>query len=74
LRSVTVKVDDKLRRKMSSLPINWSEYIRKAIAERIKMEERRKTAEKLLESLQAQKHAVPKGFVNETIRETRRTR
>ena len=74
MRSVTVKVDDKLRRKMTSLPINWSEYIRNAIAERIEMEERRKTAEKLLANINGRRHVVPKGFVNEAIRETRRTR
>jgi len=74
LRTVTVKVEDKLRKKMGSLPINWSQYIREAIAERIEREERRKAAEKLLESLQVRERLVPKGFINEAVRETRRTR
>jgi len=46
LRTITVKVDEGLRRRMSSIEINWSE-------------------------LKAGKHAVPRGFINRTIREIR---
>jgi len=74
LRTVTVKVDDKLRRKMALVTINWSRYIRQAIAERIEREERKNAAQELLESLQTHKHVVPKGFINQAIRETRKTR
>jgi predicted DNA-binding protein len=74
MRTVTIKLDEKLKRRMVSVRINWSEYIRRAIAERIELEDRKKVAAKLLESLQRGQHRVPKGFINEAIRETRKTR
>lgn len=74
LRTVTVKVDDKLRRRMASVSINWSKYIRKAIAERVEREERRQAAVQLLDDLQKGRHRVPKGFINTAIRETRKYR
>lgn len=74
LGTVTVKVDEKLKRTMSVVKINWSEYIREAIRRRVELEERRRAAERLLEGLRAGKHVVPKGFINETIREMREAR
>ena len=74
MRTVTLKLDDKLKKKMATVAINWSEYIRRAIAARIELEERKKAAAKLLEGLQRGEHRVPKGFVNEAIRETRKAR
>jgi predicted transcriptional regulator len=74
MRTVTLKLDDQLKKKMSSVTINWSEYIRRAIAARIELEERKKAAAKLLEGLRRGENRVPKGFVNETIRETRKAR
>ncbi|MGQ9640600.1 MAG: hypothetical protein ACUVUF_00560 [Candidatus Bathycorpusculaceae bacterium] len=72
--TVTVKVDDDLRRKMSEVRINWSEYIREAIRRRVELEKKRRAAEKLLEGLRLKRHVVPSGFINETIREMRETR
>jgi len=69
-----VKVNDDLRKRMASITINWSQYIRQAIVERIEREERKSAAAKLLESLEARKPTVPKGFIDKTIRETRQTR
>ncbi|MEM3004970.1 MAG: hypothetical protein QXK96_06725 [Candidatus Bathyarchaeia archaeon] len=74
MRTITVKVSDKLRERMASITINWSEFIRRAIAERIEVEERKRTAAELLRSLEIHKLTVPKGFINRTIRETRQTR
>ena len=74
MRTVTVKLDDKLKKKMAAVSINWSEYIRRAIAERVEREERREAAAKLLDSLRRDSHRVPKGFVNETIRKAREER
>ena len=71
MRAITVKVDEKLRKWMSSVTINWSQYIRQAIVERIEREESKKAADKLLESFTARKHIVPKGFIDRKIRETR---
>ncbi|MEM3055222.1 MAG: hypothetical protein QXM52_05915 [Candidatus Bathyarchaeia archaeon] len=72
--TVTIKVDEVLRQKMREIKINWSEYIREAIKRRVEVEEKRKAAEKLLESLKAKRHVVPSGFINETIREMRDAR
>jgi post-segregation antitoxin (ccd killing protein) len=74
VRTITVKVDDRLRKRMALVTINWSRYIREAIEERIEREERRKAAQELLEGIHIHKHVVPRGFINQTIRETRRTR
>jgi len=74
MSTVTVKVNKNLKRKMSVLKINWSQYIRDAIKRRVELEERRNAAKKLLEDLRAEKHIAPKGFINKTIRETRETR
>ena len=74
LYTVTVKVDEDLKRKMGVVRINWSEYIRDAIRQRVEFEERRTAAERLLEGLKTGKPAAPKGFINETIREMREAR
>ena len=74
MRTITVKVDDRLRKRMALVTINWSRYVRQAIVERIEREERKKAAQGLLESLRIRKHVVPKGFINQAIRETRKTR
>jgi len=74
VRTITVKVDDRLRKRMALVTVNWSRYIREAIEERIEREERRKAAQELLEGIRIRKHVVPRGFINQTIRETRRTR
>ena len=74
LRTVTVKVDEELKKKMSVVKVNWSEYIRETIRRRVELEERRSAAKKLLEGLEVRKHVAPKGFINKTIRETRETR
>jgi len=71
LGTVTVKVNEELKKKMSHVKINWSEYIREAIRRRIELEERKRAAEKLLEDIKARKHVVPNGFINKTIREMR---
>ena len=74
MRTITVKVDEELRKRMTEVTINWSQYIREAIEERIEREERRKAAQQLVEEIRLRKHIVPRGFINQTIRETRKTR
>jgi hypothetical protein len=69
-----VKVDDRLRKRMGQVTINWSRFIRESIAERIEREERKKAAQELLDDIRTRKHVVPKGFINQTIRESRKTR
>jgi predicted transcriptional regulator len=74
MRTVTIKLDDKLKRRMTNIAINWSEYIRREIADRIELEDRKKAAAKLLEGLQRGENRVPRGFVKGVIRETRKAR
>jgi hypothetical protein len=74
LGTVSVKVDEGLKRMMRSVRVNWSEYIREAIRRRVELEARRSAAEKLLEDLKARKHVAPKGFIDETIRDMREDR
>ncbi len=74
LGTVSVKVDEGLKRRMRSVRVNWSEYIREAIRRRVELEARKSAAEKLLEDLKARKHVAPKGFIDETIRELREDR
>ena len=74
MRTITVKVDDRLRKRMAQVTINWSRFVRQAIVERIEREERKKAAQELLNDLHTRKHLVPKGFINQTVRETRKTR
>ena len=74
LGTVSVKVDEGLKRRMRSVRVNWSEYIREAIRRRVELEARRSAAEKLLEDLKARKHVAPKGFIDEALKELRETR
>ncbi len=71
MRTVTIKVDDKLKRRMETVKINWSEYIREAIRRRVELEEKKIAVRKLLEDLEKCEGKVPEGFINETIREVR---
>ena len=72
MATITIKVDENLKKTMRRIKINWSEYIREAIRHRIKLEERRAAAEKLVEGLKSGKPTVPKGFINETLRKNRK--
>ncbi len=74
LGTITIRVDEELRRRMREVKINWSEYLREAIRRRIELEERREAAKKLLEDLRSGKHSVPRGFVNRAVREAREAR
>jgi len=74
VRTITVKVDDRLRKRMSQVAINWSRFIRESIAERIEREERKKAARGLLEDIRTRKRVTLRGFINQTIREARKTR
>jgi len=74
MASVSVRVDDELKEKMAELKINWSEYIRDAIRQRVELEKRRRMAEKLLVDLEKGVPQAPRGFINETIRKMRESR
>jgi hypothetical protein len=68
LGTIIVKVDEYLKKRMSRVKINWSEYIRETIKRRVEIGEREEAAEKLIESLKVRKHDVSSGFINDTIR------
>jgi len=73
LETVTIKVDEELKRRMEMVEENWSAYLRDAIRKRIEQEQRRKAAERLLTDLRTSPKKVPSGFINEVIREARET-
>ncbi len=72
--TITVKVDKDLKKRMQSVKINWSDYIRRSIRRRVDLEERREAASRLIEDLQKRERRVPKGFINRTLRELRDSR
>lgn len=47
LVNVSVKVPEEMREEMRKLDVNWGEYLRAAIAERIKREKAKEAAKRL---------------------------
>lgn len=74
MSSLSVRVEEDLKKEMTALDINWSEYIRETIRAKIAEEKRRKAGKELLTSLEKGEHRVPEGFINDAIRRTRETR
>ena len=72
--TITVKVDEDLKKKMKSIEINWSDYIRRSIRQKIDFEERKGAARNLIVKLDERKYEVPKGFIDRTLREARDSR
>ena len=73
METVTIKVDEELKRRMDTVEENWSAFLRDAIRKRIEQEQRRKAAESLLKDLRTSPRKVPSGFINSSIREARDT-
>ncbi len=71
METVTIKVEEDLKRKMEGIKENWSAYLREAIRRRIEQEERRRAAKTLLEGLKTDAMKVPERFVDSVIRETK---
>ena len=71
METVTIKVDEGLKRKMEKLNINWSSFIRETIKSKVELEERRQAAEKLLSDARIGKRVVPNGFIENGIKEDR---
>lgn len=74
LHTVTIKVEKDLKRRMKRVKMNWSAYIRDAIEERIRVEDRRVAASLLREDIGGGDGRVPEGFIGATIREGREGR
>ena len=71
METVTIKVDEELKRRMKEVDENWSAYLRDAIRKRLEQEESKRAAERLLKGLRTGRRRVPRGFINEAIREGR---
>nr|MDO8063150.1 hypothetical protein [Candidatus Freyrarchaeum guaymaensis] len=67
---ITVRIPDDLRVKMRRLNVNWSEEIRRFIAQRVEEEERRESVEEALRMLKGRR-GVEAGFSAQSVREDR---
>ena len=70
LVNVSVKVPEEMRKEMKKLDVNWGEYLRAAIAERIRREKAREAA-KRLDEIQNRTARVPTKEIVKWIREER---
>lgn len=70
MKIVAVRVPEEVKKKMKDVPEDWSEYIRKAIEERIHIEERKRILREVNELLKDVPKA-PKGTAAKLIREMR---
>lgn len=70
MKIVAVRVPEEIKKKMKDVPEDWSEYIRKAIEERIYIEERKKILREVKRLLKNVPKA-PKGTAAKLIREMR---
>lgn len=70
MKIVAVRVPEEIKKKMRDVPEDWSEYIRKAIEERINIEERKRILREVKEILKDVPKA-PKGTAAKLIREMR---
>jgi chemotaxis regulatin CheY-phosphate phosphatase CheZ len=70
MKIVAVRVPEEIKKKMKEVPVDWSEYIRKAIEDRIDIEERKRILREVKELLKDVPKA-PKGTAAKLIRETR---
>ncbi|WP_297209443.1 MULTISPECIES: type II toxin-antitoxin system VapB family antitoxin [Thermodesulfovibrio] len=70
---ISIRVDKKTKEKMKELKINWSEFIKEAIREKIKQEERKKLLERSLQILE-KTASSPKNTAASMIRNDRDSR
>jgi len=70
MKIVAVRVPEEIKKKMKEVPEDWSDYIRKAIEDRINLEERKRIAKEIKWLLKDVPRA-PKGTAAKLIREMR---
>lgn len=70
MKIVAVRVPEEIKKKMKEVPEDWSEYIRKAIEDRIERE-KNKNILRDLKKLWKNMPKTPKGFSAKSIREDR---
>jgi chemotaxis regulatin CheY-phosphate phosphatase CheZ len=70
MKIVAVRVPEEVKKKMKDVPEDWSGYIRKAIEDRIAMEERKRILRDVKELLK-DVPKPPKGTAAKLVREMR---
>lgn len=70
MKIVAVRVPEEIKKKMKDVPEDWSGYLRRAIEDRINMEERKRILREVKELLKDIPKA-PKGTAAKLIREIR---
>jgi predicted DNA-binding protein len=70
VKIVAVRVPEETKKKMKDIPEDWSGYLRKAIEERINIEERKRLLKEVKKLLKGVPRA-PKGTAAKIIREMR---
>jgi len=70
MKIVAIRVPEEIKKKMKEVPVDWSEYLRKVIEERIEQEKNKE----ILKNLKKLWKAIPKtpeGFSARSVREDR---
>ncbi|MEW6676113.1 MAG: hypothetical protein AB1348_08985 [Nitrospirota bacterium] len=70
MKIVAVRVPEEIKKKMKEIPEDWSDYLRKAIEDRIEREKNKKILRDL-KQLWKGIPKTPKGFSVKSIREDR---
>lgn len=70
MKIVAIRVPEETKKKMKEIPVDWSEYLRKMIEERIERE-KNKTILKNLKKIWKCMPGTPKGFSAQSVREDR---
>lgn len=68
---ITVRIDDETKRMMNEIKINWSEFIRNAIRDRIREERRRNLARAVLINERIRRKSMGEARAEEIIRRFR---
>ncbi len=66
---ITFRVPDSLRKRMMKVKINWSDYVRRAIAEALDTDTKKELLKKVRQLNKGR--SVPKGFSEQLIRNMR---
>jgi len=70
MKIVAVRVPEEIKKKMKEVPEDWSEYIRKAIEDRIEREKNKEILKKLKKRWKDMPK-TPEGFSTKSIRQDR---
>lgn len=69
---ITIRIPEELKEMLKNHPeVNWSRFIREALAKKLELEERKRAA-KSIEEIKKRVKPVKKGELDEWVREDRR--